>query len=49
MTKDEMAGWPHQLNGHKSEQGPGIHDGQGSLVWCSPWGPKEEDATEQLN
>ena len=49
MTKDEMAGWPHQLNGHKSEQGPGIHDGQGSLVWCSPWGRKKSDMTEWLN
>ena len=24
-------------------------DGQGSLVYCSPWGHKESDMTEQLN
>ena len=24
-------------------------EGQGSLVWCSPWGHKETDMTEQLN
>ena len=31
-------GWHHQLNGHESEQAPGVDDGQGSLVWCSLWG-----------
>ena len=40
MTEDEMAGWHHQLYGHKSEQAPGIGDGQGSLACCSPWGGK---------
>ena len=49
MTEDEMAGWPHQLNGHEFEQTPGVGDGQGSLVFCSPWGCKESDRTEQLN
>ena len=24
-------------------------EGQGSLAYCSPWGPKESDMTEQLN
>ena len=38
MTKDEMIGWHHQLNGHKSEQAPGDGEGQESLVCCSPWG-----------
>ena len=28
---------------------PGVGDGQGSLVCCSPWGRKESDVTEQLN
>ena len=37
MPEDEMAGWPHQLDRHDFEQGPGI-GGQGSLVYCSPWG-----------
>ena len=49
MTEDEMAGWHHQLNGHEFEQAPGVGDGQGVLVCCSPWGHKESDTTEQLN
>ena len=28
---------------------PGVGDGQGSLVCCSPWGLKELDTTERLN
>ena len=31
------------------EQVPGVSDGQGSLVCCSPWGHKESDMTERLN
>ena len=27
MTEDEMVGWHHQLNGHESEQAPGVGDG----------------------
>ena len=34
MTEDEMVGWHHQLNGHESEQAPGVGDGQGGLVCC---------------
>ena len=30
MTKDEMVGWHHQLNGHEFEQAPGVSDGQGA-------------------
>ena len=37
-TEDEMAGWCHWLNGHEFEQAPGVDDGHGSLVCCSPWG-----------
>ena len=48
-TEDEMVGWHHQLNGHKSEQALGVGDGQGSLAWCSPWDHKESDTTERLN
>ena len=44
-----MAGWPHRLDGREFEQTPGVGDGQGSLVCCSPWGRKESDMTEQLN
>ena len=46
MTEDEMVGWHHQLDGHEFVQGPGIDDGQGSLAFCSPWGPEELDTTE---
>ena len=28
------------------EQGPGVGDGQGSLVTCCPWGYKVSDTTE---
>ena len=46
MTEDEMAGWHHQLNDHEFEQPP---EGQRSLAYCSPWGRKESDTTQQLN
>ena len=46
---DEMVGWHHQLNGHESEQAPGVGDGQGGLACCSPQGRKESDTTERLN
>ena len=49
MTEDEMVGWYHRLNGHEFEQAPGVGDGRGSLVYCSPWGLKLLDKTEQLN
>ena len=49
MIEDEILGWHHWLNGHESEQAPGVGDGQGSLVCCSPWDRKESDMTEQLN
>ena len=49
MTEDEMVGWRHQLNGCEFEQAPGVGDGQGGLVCCSPWGHKELDTTERLN
>ena len=48
-TEDEMVGWHHWLNGHEFEQAPGVGDGQGGLVCCSPRGRKESDMTEQLN
>ena len=44
-----MVGWHHQLDGHEFEQAPRIGDGQGSLVYCCPWGCKDLDTTEQLN
>ena len=44
-----MVGWHHRLNGHEFEQALGVGDGQGSLMYCSPWGPKDSDTTERLN
>ena len=48
-TEDEMVGWYHQLNGHEFEQTLGVGDGQGGLVWYSPWDCKESDTTDWLN
>ena len=44
-----MVGQNYQLNGHEFEQILGDGEGQGSLTYCSPWGYKESDVTEQLN
>ena len=44
--EDEMVGWHHQLDGYEFEQAPGVGDGQGNVVYCSPWGPKVSDMTE---
>ena len=35
-TEDEVVGLPYQRDGHEFEQAPGVGDGQGSLVCCSP-------------
>ena len=48
-TEDEMVGWHHQLYGHEFQPAPGVGDGQGSPVCCSPWDCKELDTTECLN
>ena len=49
MTKDEMVGWHHRLDGHEFEQTPGDGEGQGGLACCSTWGREESDMTERLN
>ena len=49
MTKDEMAGWHHRLDVHEFEWTLGDGDGQGGLVCCNSWGPKELDMTDRLN
>ena len=41
----EMVGWHHQCNEHELGQTPGDGEGQGSLAYCSPRGPKELDTT----
>ena len=52
-TENEIVGWHHWLNGHEFEQAPGVGDGQGSLVCCSPWVTKSwtwlSDWTEGYN
>ena len=50
-TEDKMVGWHHQMwaHGHELEEAPGVGDGQGSPVCCSPWGRKESDTNEWLN
>ena len=47
-AEDEMVGWHHRLDAHEFEQVLGVGDGQGSLMFCSPWGHKESDTTERL-
>jgi len=44
-----MVEWHHRLKGHEIESTLGVGDGHGGLVFCSPWGHKESDMTEQLN
>ena len=47
MTRDELVGWHHQLDGHEFEQALGVGDGQGRLAY--PWDCKDVDTTERLN
>ena len=44
-----MVGSHRWLNGHEFEQAPGVGDGQGGMVYCSPWSHKGLDTTERLN
>ena len=48
MTENEVVGWHHQLDGHEFGQALRIGDGQGSLVYCSPWSHKKLKMTVQL-
>ena len=41
MTEDKIVGWHYWLNEHEFEQALGDVEGQGFLVYCSPWGHKE--------
>ena len=49
LTEDEMIGWHHQLDGHEFEQALEVGEGEESLAFCSPWGRKYSDMTEQMN
>ena len=46
MTENETIGWHHRLSGHEFEQTLGDTEGQGSPVFCSPWGLKDSDTTK---
>ena len=48
-TEDEVAGWHHWLDAHKSEWTPRVGDGQGGLACCDSWGREELDITGRLN
>ena len=48
-TEDEMAGWHHRFDRRGFEWTPGVGDGQGGLVCCDSWGPKDLDMTEWMN
>ena len=44
MTKDEMVGWHHQLDGQGFGWTLGVGDGQRGLACCGSWVCKESDA-----
>ena len=44
-----LDGITDSVNMSEFEQTLGDSEGQGSLVFYSPWGRKESDTTEQLN
>ena len=44
-----MVGWHYRLDGHEIEQALVFGDGQGHLIYCSPWGCTDLDITEGLN
>ena len=48
VTEDEMLRQHHQVSGQEFEQTLGDNEGQRSLAYCSPWGHKESDITQQL-
>ena len=41
-----MVGWHHQFNGYELGQTLGDGEGQGSLLYCSPWGLEDWDMTQ---
>ena len=50
MTKDEMAGWHHRIDGREFEWTLGVGDGQGGLACCNSWGRRVgHDWATELN
>ena len=48
VSENEMAVWHYSWNGHELGQSSRYGEGQGVLVWCSPWGHKEPDTAGRL-
>ena len=48
-TEDEMVGWHHRLDDDAWWAGSGKWWRTKEPLFCSPWGHKESDTTEQLN
>ena len=47
MTEDEMVGWHHRIDDMNfSNLEELVMDRE---AWCTSWGHKESDTTEQLN
>ena len=44
-----MVGWYYGLDGHEFEYTPGVGDGQGGPVCCSPWVAKSLMLLKQLS
>ena len=42
--QNEIVRWHNRCSGDEFEYAAGVGGGHGSLVCCSPWGPKELDA-----
>ena len=49
VAEDNMVRQHRQLNGHEFEQTLGDSEGQGSLVWYTPWDHKESNNILWLN
>ena len=45
VSKDDIVGWHHRLEGHEFEQTPGDSEGQEGLACCDSWGHRELDMT----
>ena len=43
--QNKVVRWHHRLDGHESDQAPGVGNGQGSLACFRPWGHRESDTT----
>ena len=49
VTKDDIVGQHHWLNGREFEQTLGDSEGQGSLACCSPWITEQQPDNSKAN